>query len=78
LSGRPFREVSAVIHKAFVKADEKGAEAAAATAILMPRSARPEPTETVKVDRPFLFLIRNAKTGAIYFIGRVTDPREQA
>lgn len=70
--------VSAVIHKAFVKADEKGAEAAAATAILMPRSARPEPTETVKVDRPFLFLIRNAKTGAIYFIGRVTDPREQA
>jgi serpin B len=70
--------VGAVIHKAFVKADERGAEAAAATAILMERSARREPTVTVKVDRPFLFLIRDARIGAIYFIGRVTDPREKA
>jgi serpin B len=69
--------ISDVFHKAFVKVDENGTEAAAATAVVVGLTAfNPvEPIE-VKVDRPFLFLIRDIKTGAILFLGRVVDPSE--
>jgi serpin B len=67
--------ISAVFHKAFVKVDEKGTEAAAATAVAMPRGGPPpKPTELV-ADHPFLFLIVDKPSGLILFIGRVTDPR---
>jgi len=69
--------VSAVIHKALVRVDEEGTEAAAATAVVIAMTAAPpgEPL-VVTVDRPFIFLIRDVKTGAVLFIGRVMDPRE--
>jgi len=71
--------ISQVLHKAFVEVHERGTEAAAATAVLMPRAtAMPTKvpfTPTFKVDRPFLFLIRERETGALLFIGRVTDPQ---
>ncbi len=69
--------ISDVFHKAFVKVDENGTEAAAATAVVVGlTSFNPvEPIE-VKVDRPFLFLIRDVKTGTILFVGRVVDPSE--
>jgi serpin B len=69
--------ISDVFHKAFVKVDENGTEAAAATAVVVGLTAfNPvEPIE-VKVDRPFLFLIRDIKTGSILFLGRVVDPSE--
>ncbi len=64
--------VSGVFHKAFVAVDEKGTEAAAATAIgLAGASLAPL---TVSIDRPFIFLIRDKETGAVLFIGRVVDP----
>ncbi len=68
--------ISAVIHKAFVKVDEEGTEAAAATAVVMAlTSAQPEPDPVVlTLDRPFLFLIRDRITGSILFMGRVADP----
>jgi len=72
--------VSAVIHKAFVQVNEKGTEAAAFSAVLMVKSGAPR-EELVpfipefKADRPFLFLIRDCKTGTILFLGRVEDPR---
>lgn len=64
-----------VLHKAFIAVDEQGTEAAAATTVLMAGSAAPEdePLE-VTIDRPFIFLIRDAQTGAILFMGRVMDP----
>jgi len=65
-----------VYHKAFVKVDEEGTEAAAATAVVVrTRSARPRPL-VFKADHPFLFLIRHEKTGMILFIGRITEPKE--
>jgi len=66
--------IAEVIHKAFVSVDEAGTEAAAATAVVMEKLAMPEEPVEVTVDRPFIFLIRDIKTGAILFVGRVVDP----
>ena len=67
-----------VIHQANIDVDEKGTEAAAATAIVMLAGGctGPEPARTVtlRLDRPFLFLLRDVRTGAILFMGRVLDP----
>ena len=77
INGRRDLFISAVIHKAFVDVNEEGTEAAAATAVLMPRSAaaRPEPLMTFRADHPFVFLIRDKPTGSILFLGRVTNPQ---
>jgi serpin B len=66
-----------VFHKAFVKVDEKGTEAAAATSVQMLRVGSmvpPKPPEPFEVDRPFLFFIRDEATGLVIFMGRVQDP----
>lgn len=67
--------ISEVIHKAFVAVDESGTEAAAATAVIMKFTSMPigEPVE-LKIDRPFIFIIRDLPTGSILFLGRVLDP----
>jgi len=67
--------ISEVFHKAFVKVDEKGTEAAAATAVVMDRAGAVmvQPAE-FKADHPFLFFIRDNASGMILFMGRVADP----
>ena len=67
--------VDAVIHKAFVAVDEKGTEAAAATAVGIDALSNRPVHRRVTVDRPFIFLIRDNVTGSVLFIGRVLDPR---
>lgn len=64
-----------VIHKAFVKVDEEGTEAAAATAVLMEGTGALMSDVTLVVDRPFIFLIRDLQTGQVLFIGRVLNPQ---
>lgn len=71
--------ISNVFHKTFIAVDEKGTEAAAATAVVMMRATsmrgpKPPPIE-VKVDRPFVYAIQHVPTGVCLFLGRVTDPR---
>ncbi len=66
--------ISAVIHQANIDVDEKGTEAAAATAVVMRASAAPGEPVTLHVDRPFLFALRDLRSGAIVFLGQVTDP----
>ena len=67
--------ISAVLHKAFVAVDEKGTEAAAATAVVMKVTGMPhEPKIVFRADRPFLFLIRHRPTGAVLFLGRLANP----
>jgi serpin B len=69
--------LSRVFHKAFVKVDEKGTEAAAATAVVMaPRAVirQVQPPPEFKADHPFLFFLRDLRSGAILFMGRVSDP----
>ena len=63
-----------VVHKAFVSVDEAGTEAAAATGVIVGTTSMPPEPVTVTLDRPFVFLIRDIKTGAILFIGRVMNP----
>jgi serpin B len=63
-----------VIHKAFVSVDESGTEAAAATAVIMEMTAMPLPPLELKLDRPFIFMIRDRATDSILFVGRVSDP----
>ncbi|HEU5101612.1 MAG TPA: serpin family protein [Roseiflexaceae bacterium] len=63
-------------HKAMLRVDEEGTEAAAATAINMQAtSAMPEPPLALTIDRPFVFLIRDDATGALLFIGRIVNPK---
>jgi serpin B len=66
--------ITAVMHKAFVDVNEEGTEAAAATGVVFGlRSAVKE--TTFIADRPFLFLIRDVKSGTILFMGRVSNPK---
>ena len=65
--------IDEVYHDAFVAVDEAGTEAAAATAVVVARKGLAVEQE-VRVDRPFLFLIRDLETGAILFLGHVVNP----
>ncbi|MBN8580080.1 MAG: serpin family protein [Anaerolineae bacterium] len=64
-----------VIHKAFVAVDEKGTEAAAATAVIMEGATAMQPENMLYIDRPFFFFIRDVETGQILFVGRVLNPQ---
>ena len=66
--------ITDVLHKGFVAIDEKGTEAAAATAVIIGDTSVPEQAELV-ADRPFVFFIRDLPTGEILFVGRIVDPR---
>ena len=70
--------ISQVFHKTFIAVDEKGTEAAAATAVAMMKATgltpRQQPVE-VKVDRPFIYAIQHVPSGVCLFLGRVTNPR---
>jgi serpin B len=63
--------VSDVVQKATLKVDESGSEASAATALVMETAGL---TMQIAIDHPFLFLIRDTKTGAILFAAEVQNP----
>ena len=67
-------QVADVIHEAFIAVDEKGTEAAAAAALVYVLSIAPLQPVELTIDRPFLFLIQDDETGAILFMGRMSDP----
>jgi serpin B len=67
--------ITEVKHKTFVAVDEKGTEAAAVTSVAvgLANSVEPEPV-VMRVDRPFLFAIRERHSGSIVFLGKVGKP----
>jgi serpin B len=65
-----------VVHEAFIAVDEQGTEAAAATAVIAGATSAPAEIVDLVIDRPFLFLLHDRETGAILFMGRVTNPAE--
>jgi len=79
MTGKPEFSISAAIHKAYIDVNEKGTEAAAATAVVMYATAMrreaPEPPPIVfRADHPFLFILLDTKSGSMLFLGRVADP----
>jgi serpin B len=68
--------IGTVVHQANIDVDEKGTEAAAATAVGVDTGGGPSPVKniTMRLERPFLFFLRDVDTGAVLFMGRVTDP----
>ena len=76
MDGTDWLYISDVIHQAYVKVDEKGTEAAAATAVVMELKSMPMPANIFRADHPFIFIIQEKETGNILFMGRVVDPRE--
>ena len=72
IDGRHDLAISGVQHKAFVDVSEEGTEAAAATGVAVALVAMKTPPRTVfRADHPFLFLIRDTRSGAILFTGRL-------
>jgi len=69
--------ISEVGHKAFVDVSERGTEAAAATgfAELGASMHMPEQAVVFRADHPFIFLIRDTRSGVVLFIGRLTNPQ---
>jgi serpin B len=77
MTGKRDLYISEVIHQAFINVDEKGTEAAAATAGIMKITSAPNPAE-LKIfvaDHPFIFCIKDNSSGTILFMGKVMDPR---
>jgi serpin B len=69
-------QISKVVHQANIDVDERGTEAAAATAVGFDVS-RGDPPLVVRADRPFVFAIRDVPTGAILFLGHIVDPSKR-
>ncbi|HVP10203.1 MAG TPA: serpin family protein [Phycisphaerae bacterium] len=70
--------IGAVMHEAFVEVNEKGTEAAAATGLAKyagKGGEPPPPPPVFRADHPFIFLIRDMRSGSILFLGRVLNPK---
>jgi serpin B len=70
--------ISGVFHKAWVEVNEEGTEAAAATIVSVAPSAMPmnppPPPPVFRADHPFIFCIRDTRSGSLLFLGRLADP----
>jgi serpin B len=78
MTGHRDFSISEVIHKAYVDVNEEGTEAAAATAVTMRALAMRAPggpPPVFRADHPFVFMIRDNRSAAILFMGRMADPR---
>jgi serpin B len=68
--------ISSVFHKAWLAVAEEGTEAAAATTVVLTdgiQVGNPRP-RVFRADHPFLFIIRDTRTGTVLFLGRLVDP----
>ncbi len=66
--------ISFVKHKTYVDVDEEGTEAAAVTVVGIEVAAAPLESFVMRLDRPFIFLIRETASGTVIFLGKITDP----
>lgn len=71
--------IDSVIHQTFIELDEGGTEAAAATAVAIARATMRIPVETktteFRADHPFVYFITDDESGAVLFMGRMSDPQ---
>ena len=66
--------ISDIYHKTFVEVNEEGTEAAAVTVVEVGENAMPS---GFYANRPFVFVIRDDRTGSILFIGKVENPKAE-
>jgi len=66
--------IGKVKHKTYLSVDEQGTEASAATAVEIDWESIGPEQKIIKLNRPFVFVIRERKTGAIIFIGKIVEP----
>jgi len=79
MDGTKFLYISGVFHKAWGEVNEEGTEAAAATAVSIAARAvtkPPPPPPVFRADHPFVFFIRDTRSGSILFLGRLADPSQ--
>ncbi len=67
--------IDSILHKAFIKVDEKGTKAATATAVIMKDTGEPGNQIEMSIDRPFIFFIKDIKSGQILFLSVVKNPK---
>lgn len=76
MTGNTELKIGTAVQKAFIDVSEEGTEAAAATGVAMTlKSVAPMPAFIFRADKPFIFLIRDVRTGLILFMGKVENPR---
>ena len=69
--------VGAALHKSNIDFSEKGIKAAATTVIIMTANsimANEDIPVEIKIDKPFIYFIRDKKTNEIWFVGTVYEP----
>ncbi|ESN95906.1 hypothetical protein HELRODRAFT_86140 [Helobdella robusta] len=70
--------VSSILHKAFIEVNEKGSEAAGATAVIIGKKSLRHPAPSIPVDfradHPFIFSIKDIESGSILFLGKFLKP----
>ena len=67
-------KIDAVLHKAFIKVDEKGTEATAATVVIDANVTKPPEPIVFNINRPFIFFIKDTLSGQILFMGVMRTP----
>jgi serine protease inhibitor len=74
-SGPKSLAISQVMHKTFLEVTEEGTTAAAVTSVgIVNTSVTPQPPIPMRIDRPFLFLIRERSSNTVLFVGQLTNP----
>ena len=68
--------ISNIFHQAYIKVDEQGTEAAAATALVLSKTMAlsPNAIKVFNANRPFIFMIRHNETGLLLFAGIISNP----
>ena len=74
MTGKPDLMISSVIHQATIDVNEEGTEAAAATAVSMSMTSMPAESYSIRLDKPFIYVIYETTTNTIVFMGRVVNP----
>jgi serpin B len=76
INGKGGLWISDVFHQAFIEVNEKGTEAASSTAFVIVTALNYSGPPVFRADHPFIFIIKDNRSGSILFMGRLMNPAE--